>query len=100
MTTAGEVLPPPSEQAPQPAPESEPAWTAERLGRGLDSALVAGVLLFAFLVASFPAGNSDFFLHVASGRLLAEGKYHFGEDPFAFTSDGAYWVNPSWLYDL
>src|SRR5262249_14525852 len=75
----------------------------ERLPRQLrllDGVLVAVVLVFAFLVASFPATNSDFFLHLASGRLLAEGNYHFGVDPFTFTTEGVRWVNHSWLLDL
>ena len=83
---------------PAPAPPS-PETTARRL-RLLDGLLVGVVLVFAFLAALFPVYNSDFFLHAATGRLLAHGEYHFGVDPFAFTTAGVYWVNHGWLYDL
>jgi tetratricopeptide (TPR) repeat protein len=65
----------------------------------LDVILVVLVLAFAFLVASFPAKNSDVLLDLAAGRLLAHGEYTFGVDPFNFTSEGVYWVNHGWLYD-
>jgi hypothetical protein len=62
--------------------------------------LTVGVLAFAFLAASFTARNSDLWLHLASGRLLAQGNATFGVDPFAWTTEGAYWVNHAWLSDL
>lgn len=58
------------------------------------------MLVFAFLTASFAVRNSDFWMHLASGRLLAEGNYHFGVDPFAYTTQGVYWANHAWLFDL
>src|SRR5262245_21633870 len=58
------------------------------------------VLAFAFLVSSFTARNSDFWLHLATGRLLANGEYRFGVDQFTYTSAEAYWVNHAWLFDL
>jgi tetratricopeptide (TPR) repeat protein len=58
------------------------------------------VLLFAFLVSSSAVRNSDFWIHLAAGRLLANGEYRFGVDPFSYTSTGAYWVNHAWLFDL
>jgi tetratricopeptide (TPR) repeat protein len=58
------------------------------------------VLAFAFLAASFAVRNSDFWMHLASGRLLAGGNYHFGVDPFAYTTQGVYWANHAWLFDL
>jgi tetratricopeptide (TPR) repeat protein len=58
------------------------------------------VLAFAFLAASTAARNSDLWQHLAAGRLLAERNFHFGADPFAYTTEGAYWVNHSWLLDL
>jgi hypothetical protein len=83
---------------PKPPAMSEEKFT--RLRGYLDVALVALVLIFAFLIASVPVSNPDFFRQLATGRLLAEGNYHFGEDPFTFTSDGTYWVNHSWLFAL
>jgi tetratricopeptide (TPR) repeat protein len=58
------------------------------------------VLIFAFLAASFAVRNSDFWQHLAAGRLLAQGAYRFGEDPFACTTAGVYWANHAWLFDL
>jgi hypothetical protein len=54
----------------------------------------------AFLLASFPARNSDAWRHLATGRALLQGSYHFGTDPFAYTTNGVYWANPSWLADV
>src|SRR5262249_50103913 len=65
----------------------------------LDRALVAVVLTLAFLLASVAVRNSDFWMHLATGRLIARGQYHFGVDPFSYTR-AAYWANHSWLYDL
>jgi tetratricopeptide (TPR) repeat protein len=62
--------------------------------------LIVLVMLFAFLAASFAVRNSDFWLHLASGRLLAEGRFPFGKDPFAFTTENHYWANHAWLFDL
>lgn len=62
--------------------------------------LVGLVLVFTFLASSFAVRNSDFWLHLASGRLLAEGRYQFGVDPFAFTTENQYWANHAWLFDL
>ncbi len=58
------------------------------------------VLLLAFMLASFPAHNSDVWRHLATGRALLTGTYTFGADPFAYTTDDATWVNHAWLQDL
>ncbi|HTU19430.1 MAG TPA: hypothetical protein VMG10_15325 [Gemmataceae bacterium] len=68
--------------------------------RAFDFVLMAVVLVFAFLASSFAVRNSDFWLHRASGRLLAEGRYQIGVDPFAFTTESRYWANHAWLFDL
>jgi hypothetical protein len=88
----------PQPAPPRPAPP-DPAAFQRRLA-WLDAALVAGVLAFAFLTACFPIANPDFFLSLAIGRLIAQGGFHFGVDPFTFGSEGVYWVHHSWLYDL
>jgi hypothetical protein len=88
---------------PLPSPSKPSALSGERFTRlcgWLDGALVVLVLVFAFLVASSPVINSDFFYQLATGRLLAHGDYSFGIDPFTYTSDGTYWVNHSWLFAL
>jgi len=85
-----------------PLPQA-PAMSVEKftgIRGGLDGVLVALVLAFAFLIASFPVTNPDFFRQLATGRLLAQGDYHFGVDPFTYTSEGEYCVNHSWLFAL
>src|SRR6516225_1899033 len=83
-------LPLPREAMPAPAHPS----------RAFAVVLGGVVLLFAFLVSSSAVRNSDFWMHLAAGRLLANGEYRFGVDPFSYTSTGAYWVNHAWLFDL
>jgi hypothetical protein len=58
------------------------------------------VAAFAFVAASFIARNTDLWLHLATGRLLAGGEYRFGTDPFSYTTAGRYWANHAWLFDL
>lgn len=86
-------LPPPTE-APRPTPSPALAAAARRL----DLLIVAAVVLLAFFASSFAAANGDLFRHLATGRLLAEGKYHFGDEPFTWGASGE-WVNPSWGFD-
>jgi hypothetical protein len=77
--------------------------TAQQLARWLgwlDVALVVIVLALAFLLASFSVRNSDFWMQLATGRLIAQGKYQFGKDPFAWTTENVYWINHSWLFGL
>ena len=67
-------------------------------GRGRILALL--VMVLAFLTASFSARNSDLWFHLATGRLLAQGHFSFGTDPFAYTTQNVYWACHSWLFDL
>ena len=48
---------------------------------GVACSLVALVLALAFLLASAPARHSDLWLHLATGRALADGAWRFGPDP-------------------
>ncbi len=57
------------------------------------------VCALAGLLASTPAHNSDLWLHLAAGRTLVRGEVPRGVDPFASTTAGVYWANPSWLAD-
>jgi hypothetical protein len=57
------------------------------------------VVAFAFLATSFPARNADVWLRLATGRALIHGDYHFGTDPFSYTTAGSFWVNHGWLFD-
>jgi hypothetical protein len=58
------------------------------------------VVVLAFLTASFIARNSDFWFHLATGRLLAQGQMSFGDEPFTYTAGHVYWANHAWLFDL
>lgn len=78
---------PPSYPARQPSPLVRVDWL-----------LASFVVLLAFLVASTPARNSDVWLHLATGRAIADGSYRFQGDPFA--QDENVWIVHSWLYDL
>jgi hypothetical protein len=95
---AGEAaipLPPPAEPPPNTALEA-----LRQAAQRLDLLLAVAVIALGFLVASFRAANSDFLRHAAAGRLLAEGHYSFGSEPFTWGASGQSWVNTSWLYDL
>jgi tetratricopeptide (TPR) repeat protein len=59
--------------------------------------LVLLVSVLAFLLASFPARNSDLWMHLANGRLLAHGELSSGTD---LRDPPGSQVNRSWLYDL
>jgi hypothetical protein len=104
-----------AEASPQPAPRpdeevvilparSHPAVAATqsklRWPRRWDHLLAFLVLVLAFLAASFPARNSDLWFHLATGRLLTQGQFSFGADPFAYTAENAYWACHAWLFDL
>jgi tetratricopeptide (TPR) repeat protein len=68
--------------------------------RGALDVLFAGIVCgLAFLLASTPARNSDLWMHLASGRLLALGQFSPGIDPFASTTKGVYWINHAWFSD-
>jgi hypothetical protein len=68
----------------------------------LDRALIALTLVFACFLASFRATNSDVWMHLAAGRMIANGEYHFweGTDPFSYTTEGTSWDNHNWLAEL
>ena len=97
---------PPPPPPPEPAPATPPATAgatatlpASPFLVGFDWVLAVGVLTLAFLLGSFSARNSDLWMHLATGRLLSEGKYEFGKDPFSYVGADRTWVNHAWLYD-
>jgi tetratricopeptide (TPR) repeat protein len=65
----------------------------------LDRVLVGILLVLAFLLGSFAVQNNDFWMHLATGRLIAQGDYTFGDNPYSHPETG-YWANHSWLFDL
>src|SRR5438876_5296883 len=90
------LLPPPPLAKPSGmSPERLAAWATR-----MDVLLGGLALLLAFLLGSFAIRNSDFFLYLASGRDLLQGKYSFGVDPYAHTTAGVYYINHSWLFDV
>src|SRR5262249_51799157 len=83
---------------PAPAPTVPPEVLLRR-ARAPDAVLVGVLLVFAFVVASFKAANSDLFMNLATGRLIVQGGFDWGADPFTFGSEGR-WVEHSWLFDV
>jgi hypothetical protein len=58
--------------------------------------LVGMVVLFAFLATSFVASNSAVWLHLAAGRLLAQGQWPYSAAPFHDAEPAP----APWLFDL
>ena len=85
---------------PAPVAATRASSRHSRWGARADILLIGLALAFAFLTGSFVARNSDFWLHVAAGRLIATGAYSYGVDPFTYTTAGHYWANHAWLSDL
>ena len=85
---------------PPPQPPTPPAARPRQPRTGArEVVLTVLVVGFAFLAASFVARNADFWLHLATGRLLLQGRYALGTDPFGYTTAGVRWVNHAWLLD-
>jgi hypothetical protein len=84
-----------------PPLEDAPPWL-----RRADWLLVGLTVALAFVVGSVPAYNSDIWMHLATGRMIAEGTYSFGTDPFSFATeataghDAVNWADHAWLYEL
>jgi hypothetical protein len=92
--------PPPEPTAAAPAtPAAKTTLPASNFLVGFDWVLAVGVLALAFLLASFSVRHSDFWMHLATGRLMAEGKHEFGKDPFSFVGADRTWVNHAWIFD-
>jgi hypothetical protein len=90
--------------ADQPQPAAVPdaligSWLAEHIHYA-DVPYVVLVVVVAFLLGSFAANNTDIWQNLAAGRLLSEGKYSLGEDPFGtvILQEDPIWVNQNWLY--
>lgn len=69
----------------------------------LEKAHIPIVLVVAFLLASVAVRNSDFWMHLATGKKIVNGEYKFfgaGNDPFTYGTESLRWVNHSWLYDV
>jgi len=70
----------------------------------MDVSFVVLLLVLSFFLGSYAATNPDAWLQLASGRLIAQGEWNIGVDPFSFTTEATatspavYWVHQSWLY--
>src|SRR5260370_4600019 len=56
------------------------------------------VMVLGFFLAAGTVRNTDFWLHLASGKAIAQGDWQ--ADPFSYTSGEAGQVNHFWLYEL
>jgi tetratricopeptide (TPR) repeat protein len=84
-------------------PPVDPEVARQRLAaeiRRLDIVLALLVIVLGGFLAAFTVRNSDFWQHLAAGRLYAHGHFDFGVDPFSYTTGDNYYVNHSWIYDL
>jgi len=72
-----------------------PEWFA-----AVDVVLALVGVVLAFLLASFAARNSDVWLHLAGGRLIAAGELGLGTDSMSFAEPARPWVRTTWLFDL
>ena len=98
MTPSRELLsaPPPATNVSLP-PASQEKCVPKPSGRLFDRLRLFLVAALAFLLASFPVRNSDVWLHLARGRLLAHGAFPADTDPDLAFVLGA---NQTWIYDL
>lgn len=59
-------------------------------------------LVLSFFLASFVATNSDLWMHLATGKLISEGKLEFGVDPYSWATEATEqkpaWIHQSWLF--
>src|SRR4051794_36033270 len=83
-----------------PADASVPAAPARPIIQALDWLTALVVVALAVFLASFAVRNSDFWLHLAAGRLITSGAYPFGLDPFSALDPTPVWINHAWFYDV
>src|SRR6185369_5060826 len=82
-------------------PESEPAGArSSSVILWLNGLMVVCGLCLAGLLGAVAIRNSDVWMHLATGRAIAQGDYRIGVDPFGFSTADRVWVNHSWLFDL
>src|SRR5262245_31698985 len=85
QSEAPSAAPVPVAASPAAAALPAPASTAA-LAR-IDDFCAVLLLVLAFFVACFAVSNADFWMHLATGRLIAQGEYQFGVDPFSYASE-------------
>ncbi|MEJ5275637.1 MAG: hypothetical protein WHU94_06990, partial [Thermogemmata sp.] len=111
--------PPPESQASPPVADTPPQQVPTAVGSDrravpaasshqgprwfhlVDHLLVVLVVVLVFFLASFPARNSDVWLHLASGKRILTGEYFpGGHDPFSYSAADRVWVHHCWLFDI
>src|SRR5437016_5026414 len=98
MALTDEVLPlPPLSQVASPAPKYSSEVDPSAAGRRLKLLPVLFVTVFALLLASFPARNSDLWKHLAAGRELVGAPQ---ELITAVQHPADHLDKTSWLYDV
>ena len=63
----------------------------------IERLFVATYTLFGFAAESFPIGDNSAFVHLRTGRLIADGAGIPRSDPYSATASGHSWVVQSWL---
>ncbi len=66
----------------------------------LDGLLILAVLALAGLLGCVVIRNADVWTHLATGRLINNGQYQFGVDPFCHTTADDVWINHAWGFDI
>ena len=90
-------IPLPTPSPPFPAP----AWHESEPPSRVFVVVAFGFLLaLAFLLASSPVRNTDFWLHLADGKRIAEGTFPAANDPSCYAAAENGWTHRSWLYDV
>ena len=97
---SADPVPPPADPSIPAAPVAPQSATWPEWFAAVDVVLALVGVVLAFLLGSFAARNSDLWLHLAGGRLIAEGQLNLGTDPFGFVAPDRPWVHTSWLTDL
>lgn len=98
MTQPGEIASSLPSALNIPLPAAVPKAAADKGSLGFRRIALMGLLAaLAFLLASFPARNSDLWMHLASGRLLAQGRFSPLPDAEPSTESAS---NGTWLYDF
>lgn len=93
------AVPPPGPAPAAPPAGPKPATWPDWFGIA-DLGMIVFVGLATFLLGSFAARNTDIWLHLGIGRLVASGDFSFGKDTLSFTGADRYWVHHAWLTDL
>ena len=97
-TATEETLAPESEVAPPPEP-----WTPERVSEWnayYDFYVKSAVLLLVFITSCNYAKDSQLWLHLKTGQMIADQGSPVTTDDFSYTANGQSWTDLPWLFQL